>query len=316
MVGHIGPGLGFFAIGLWHLINHINFYFQNTTTYVSLPWFPSSFTRYLELYLIMAGSCGSIAMELFIGPANHQPFDPSDWSIPSYHLHNFEHASISLTFLLYAVFALLLDKYQFQATTAKSPNPKPNTSMALLLAAAAFSQQLLMFHLHSTDHMGVEGQYHWLLQLIIGVSLVTTILGIEYRRSFVVGFARSSSIMFQGVWLFVMGIMLWTPKFIPKGCFMNMEEGHLVVRCHEEEDLHRAKSLVNIEFSWYLAGFLVLVMAIYLFLSRKHSYASLELEYTPLQNPSDLESQRYKVGESQSFVVTGQETKGVVDLER
>ncbi|KAJ6944680.1 hypothetical protein NC652_009896 [Populus alba x Populus x berolinensis] len=43
-----------------------------------------------------------------------------------------------------------------------------------------------------------------------------------------------------------MGYALWTPSLIPKGCFINLEEGHQVVRCHGEEALHRAKSLENL----------------------------------------------------------------------
>ncbi|KAL0369920.1 UNVERIFIED_CONTAM: hypothetical protein Sangu_0310100 [Sesamum angustifolium] len=79
-------------------------------------------------------------------------------------------------------------------------------------------------------------------------------LGIGYPKSFLNSFVRSISIVFQGVWLVVMGFMLWTPTLIPKGCFMNLEEGHKVVRCHGEEALERAKSLVNIQFNWYVMG--------------------------------------------------------------
>ncbi|ESQ29954.1 hypothetical protein EUTSA_v10011951mg [Eutrema salsugineum] len=50
--------------------------------------------------------------------------------------------------------------------------------LTILAAAAAFTQELLLFHFHSTDHMGFEGQYHLILQLIIFVSLLTTLMGI------------------------------------------------------------------------------------------------------------------------------------------
>lgn len=61
-----------------------------------------------------------------------------------------------------------------------------------------------------------------------------------------------------------MGFMLWTPTLIPKGCFMNLEEGHKVVRCHGEEALERAKSLVNIQFSWYVVGITIFALTLYL----------------------------------------------------
>ncbi|KAG5630184.1 hypothetical protein H5410_001901 [Solanum commersonii] len=95
-------------------------------------------------------------MELFIGPSKQQHFD-SDGTIPSYHLHNFEHANISLTFFVYPSFSILFDKI--------IPSTSAQNGLTLFLGAVAFGQEFLLFHLHSTDHMGVEGQYHWLLQV-------------------------------------------------------------------------------------------------------------------------------------------------------
>eukprot|EP01018_Ginkgo_biloba_P036194 Gb_08380 [translate_table: standard] len=65
-----------------------------------------------------------------------------------------------------------------------------------VMAAFAFNEELLLFHLHSTDHMGVEGQYCWLLQLIVGVSLSYTPLEIPCRNSIVVVMVKSMSIVF------------------------------------------------------------------------------------------------------------------------
>ncbi|CAL9127104.1 unnamed protein product [Musa textilis] len=226
LVGHVAPGFGFLVIGLWHLFNHIKLHSMHPHSYCSPPWFPTSRLRHLELYLIIFGSLASISMELVIGPEKHNPFD-DDGTIPSNHLHNFEHASISLALLIYASFAIVFDRVK----------PRLRDEMTMLLAAAAFGQQLLMFHLHSADHMGMEGQYHWLLQTVIVVSLATTLLGVALPRSFLVSFVRSVSIAFQGLWFVVMGFMLWTPSLIPKGCFMNLEEGHMVARCHTDAAL-------------------------------------------------------------------------------
>jgi hypothetical protein len=65
-----------------------------------------------------------------------------------------------------------------------------------------------------------------------------------------------------------MGVMLWTPALIPKGGFLNYEEGHDVVRCRTDEALDRAKSLVNLQFSWYLTGTVVVVVIFYLQMSK------------------------------------------------
>ncbi|CAD6224809.1 unnamed protein product [Miscanthus lutarioriparius] len=178
LVGHVAPGAGFLLIGLWQLFSHI------------------------RLFLLRPGS---YAAPLVIGPEKHQPFD-DDGTIPPNHLHNFEHASISLALLLFA--AVTIHMYRVWAPMREA--------VSQLVAAAAFAQQLLIFHLHSADHMGVEAQYHWLLQTVIAVTLATTLLGIPYPRSFV-------------------------------GCFLNYEEGHEVVRCRTDEALYRAKSLVNLQ---------------------------------------------------------------------
>ncbi|KAF5819924.1 hypothetical protein HanRHA438_Chr02g0094481 [Helianthus annuus] len=311
LVGHVAPGFGFLVIGLWHLLNHIKLHVQNPKTYHSLPWFPSTKIRYLELFLIMVGCTMSIAMELVIGPDRHQPFD-TDGTIPSNHLHNFEHSFISLTFFVYAAFAIILDKFI----------PKAQYELTQLLASIAFGQQLLLFHLHSADHMGVEGQYHMLLQILILVSLITTLMGIGYKKNFVVSFIRSISIFFQGLWLMVMGFMLWTPSLIPKGCFLNLEEGHHVVRCHGDEALERAKSLVNIQFSWYLICVTIFAMSLYLAM---HKMNEGRIEYQSLtkydqyqeQLDEDIEAQKktIKLDESKSFL-SMEKSFAPVDMER
>ncbi|KAL0909724.1 hypothetical protein M5K25_020617 [Dendrobium thyrsiflorum] len=293
LVGHVAPGIGFLLIGIWHLFNNIKLFSLHPNTYRSLPWFPAPKLRRLELLLIAVGSSASIAMELVIGPSRHQPFD-SDFTIPSYHLHNFEHASISLTFLIYAGFAMALDR-------AAIPTAQALTN---LTAAAAFGQQLLIFHLHSTDHAGVEGQYHWLLQLVIAISFITTLMAISHPCSFVIAFVRSTSISLQGLWLIVMGYALWTPTLIPKGCFMNDEDGHYVVRCRSDGELHRAKSLVNIEFCWLLSAVVAFSLLCYLFLSRKYEKES-EYESIEEEEIEDLElgkKSNRKLEESDSFV--------------
>jgi len=163
-IGHVVPGSGFLLIGLWHLFSTIRNYTQSPWDFHTRPWFPARFGRgklkYMELVAIIAGSCLSILAELFIGPRRHQPL-ADDWSIPQEHLNNFEHSSISLFFLIYASVALYAEVRQLTV---------PPGALHVI-AALAFSQELLLFHLHSADHMGAEGHYHWLLQLIIAVSL-------------------------------------------------------------------------------------------------------------------------------------------------
>ncbi|KAI3450872.1 hypothetical protein Pfo_007537 [Paulownia fortunei] len=266
--GHVAPGLAFCIIGLWHLFNHTKLHAINPKSYTSLPWFPTSRARYLELYFIMFASFTSIAMELFIMPHRHQPLD-HDATIPSNHLHNFEHANISLSIFTYALFAVVLDKLA----------PPARSALTHMLGAVMLAQELLLFHLHSTDHMGLEGQYHWLLQIVIFTSLATALLSINYSKSFLLSFARSLAVFCQGVWLIVIGYMLYTPRLIPKGCLMSIEDGHYVVNCHGKEALERAKSLANILFSYYVVGMSIFGVLFYLVVMKLHSSKEVEYKY-------------------------------------
>ncbi|CAO2169337.1 unnamed protein product [Urochloa humidicola] len=182
------------------------------------------------------------------GTAPH-PYNP-DFTIPSYHLHNLEHASISLALLIYAATPMLLD-------LARAPR---RDAVSLLAAAAAFAQELTLFHLHSADHDGIEGPYHMLLQGVAAVTLAATALGAAAPRSLAVSLVRSGSLVLQGAWFIAMGVMLWTPALLPRGCFLSREDGHDVARCREEGGaLARAKALVNLQFSWYLSATVVFV---------------------------------------------------------
>ncbi|KAF3437739.1 hypothetical protein FNV43_RR20495 [Rhamnella rubrinervis] len=277
LIGHVLPGFGFFLIGLWHLFNHIKLHALHPNSFVAPPWFPYPKFKYLELYFIMGGCLASIAMELFIGPDRHHPFD-TDGTVPSYHLRNFEHSSISLAFFTYAAFAIVLDRIR----------PKSQHGLTHFLGAIAFTQEFFLFRLHSTDHMGLEGQYHLLLQFVVVVSLITALMGIGCPKSFIVVFVRSLSIFFQGVWFMVTGFMLWIPGFVPKGCALKDEDGHLIVRCSGEEALTRGKSLVNIMFSWFLVG--IAIFGVYLYLVLIKIYGK-KVEYFSLKCEEDLQLQ-------------------------
>ncbi|CAI8605176.1 unnamed protein product [Vicia faba] len=276
MEGHEILGFGFFVIGLWHFFNHIKLHFLSSSSLKSYPstlWFPTKVSRYIELHFIIASCTIFIAMELFISPLHHQPFDPIDGSIPSNHLHNFEHSSMALSFLLYATFAIILDR---KITIAR----KTQNEVTHLLAAIAFTQEFLLIHFHSRDHMGLEGQYHYLLQVLIFICFATTLMGIGFPTSFLVCFVRSVGIIFQALWLMFMGFMLFTPGYQPKGCFMKLEGDQYVVRCSDPEALRRAVSLVNIYFSWFLIGVTVFAVSFYLVMAM--CYGGKTVEYVSL----------------------------------
>lgn len=286
-VGHILPGLGFLLIGLWHVVNILHCVATNPRAkFESRTWYPAfsscnsskagrragwrritSRLRHLELYLIAMGAALSISWELFIGPARHQPLD-DDWSIPPTHLNNFEHASISLFFLIYALAALVAD-----ATSDSAPDPDPASTPGGLrgglhaLAALVLAQELLLFHFHSADHMGLEGHYHWLLQLVVAAGAGALALEVKLRDMAVLSLARALSVAFQGLWFINMALVLWVPAFTPKGCAMAVhpEWGHRApsVSCVDDGATFRAKALANLQFTWLLAAAVLFTLLLY-----------------------------------------------------
>lgn len=108
---------------------------------------------------------------------------------------------------------------------------------------------------------------------------------------------------------------------------MHSEEGHHVVRCAGEESLHRAKSLVNLQFSWFLIGMAIFGLSLYLVLVKIYGqnveYFSLGLkeeeEEGGEEDSYDVESQKKSkgtIGNSGTFVGMGKSGLGPMDMER
>ncbi|KAI3448847.1 hypothetical protein Pfo_005512 [Paulownia fortunei] len=282
-LGHVSLGFAFLIIGLWHLFNCIKLHSLHPKSYLTLPWFPVSRLRYFEPITIMLVTTAFISMELFVG---RKPIAP-DGTIPSKNLRHIEHSIMALSFFVYAFFSILFDRIA----------PPAQHGLVHFLQAIAFGQQLLILHLHSTDHMGIEGQYHWLLQIVTFISLITTLLAIGYPRSFLSSFVRAFSVVFQGVWLIVTGFMLWTPEWIPKGCFLKSELGHDAVLCHGDRALDRAKALVNIQFGLYLIILTMLSMTLYLVLIKL--YPQEKVEYQSITKFEEQDEGDYNLGDQQ-----------------
>lgn len=297
-IGHILPGAGFLAVGLWHLFNHIRLFSLRPDAYVAPVWFPAPRVRHLELILVIAGSAVEFSMEMFVDHSTILPFD-ADGSIPSDRLHNHEHAIICLALLVYAASALHLDRVRARC----------RDMLSLLLVAVVFAQELLVFHFHSTDHAGVEGQFHWLLQLVVAACLATALLGIGFPRSFAVSLVRSACITFHGVWLMVIGAMVWVPSHVPKGCSLVEEDGRDTVRCHTKASLHRAKALANLQFGWYLSFMTVLVVALYLYVCKRYP---AEPAYVRLPEAGEQEEHLQRKCEA---VCGGDDVHGFTSLE-
>ncbi|KAK4744980.1 hypothetical protein SAY87_011292 [Trapa incisa] len=131
-----------------------------------------------------------------------------------------------------------------------------------VLASSVFGQELFL-HFHSTDHVGIEGQYHCLLQLIVLVSFLSAVTVTLSPTSFPASLLLAISVVFQGLWFMNMGFVLWVPELVPRGCALQtIEHGERTVTCSSRDAYLRAHALANLQFSWILFTVLVITASL------------------------------------------------------
>ncbi|KAK9124972.1 hypothetical protein Scep_013818 [Stephania cephalantha] len=272
-VGHLVPGLTLALLGLWHIYNIIRAHLLKGKAgciyRFNYPFKSILFEfKHLELILIFSFSILTIVLQIFDYPQLKFSFK----------CDNFEHATMFLHLAIYAGVALSVELMAY--------SPGIFRGLVGVLVISVFSQELLLLHYHSVDHVGLEGHYHWLLQLIVVASLVSAVAMTSSPSSFTAAFVLSTSVVFQGCWFMNMGFTLWNPSFVPKGCAMRMDSDdnmHGAVACDTAEATGRAKTLANLQFSWILGGILIFTASLCLALGGKFVNTRRLSEYEQLQ---------------------------------
>ncbi|KAL5562533.1 hypothetical protein UlMin_032280 [Ulmus minor] len=274
-VGHIVPGLALALLGLWHAVNTIRSYFlkgpANFTIRYWYPWNgPLPKLKHTELIFLLSFSLFAILMQILDYPFLHFAFK----------LNNFEHATMFLHLAIFSGFSLCAELIQSLHILS---------GVVGVLAASVFSQELFLLHFHSADHVGLEGHYHWLLQLIVFISLVAALAATFFPSSFPAALILSNSVVFQGCWFMNMGFFLWIPKFVPAGCIARLPEGSGddmlgAVICATREAVLRARALANLQFSWILAAIFIFTGCICLKLAGRCKPRDIPVDYEQLQN--------------------------------
>ncbi|GLT43073.1 hypothetical protein SLA2020_170460 [Shorea laevis] len=265
-VKHLVPGLALTLLGLWHTIKTVTAYcLKGPSKFTARFWYPFdcpvSVLKHLELIFILFFSLIAIFMQVLDLPFLRFAF----------RLDDFEHASMFLHLAIFAGFTLAAELTNSSGILY---------GVSGVLAASVFSQELFLLHFHSTDHVGLEGHYLWLLQLIVLVSFMAAIAAASFPTSFPAALVLPISVAFQGCWFMNMGFMLWVPELVPKGCFTQLDEG--AVTCESAEAGLRARALANLQFSWTLAGILTLTGFTCLKFSRKCTSGGQCTEYEQL----------------------------------
>ncbi|KAL8553304.1 hypothetical protein ACS0TY_001830 [Phlomoides rotata] len=272
--GHLVPGLALASLGLWHTINTIHLYFlKGSNKFILRFWYPlkSPLLRkleYLELILVFSFSIFAILVQILDFQHFHFSFE----------LDNIEHATMFLPLVIFTSFTFLSE------LTNLSPNM---IGVSGILVASIFGQELFLLHYHSTDHVGLEGHYHWLMQLIVCVSLLASLCATASPSSFPAALILSISVAFQGCWFINMGFMLWVPDFFPRGCGTqamnpNSSSMHGAVVCGTHEADSRARALANLQFCWIFSSILVLTVSVCMCFGRLRRQRKQSAEYEQL----------------------------------
>lgn len=203
-----------------------------------------------------------------------------------FELHNVEHATMFFQLVIFTSFTL------YSEWTHLSEN---FLTISCILVVSIFGQELFLLHYHSTDHVGLEGHYHWLMQLIVCISFLAALYATASPSSFPAALTLAISVVFQGCWFINMGFMLWLPDFVPRGCTtqsMNSSSNnmHGAVVCETTEADSRARALANLQFCWILSLILVFMVSSCIAFGRQVSRRRQSLDYERLSTPGAHDS--------------------------
>ena len=135
--------------------------------------------------------------------------------------------------------------------------PLPDGSF-FVVAAMAFTAEFLLFYFHSTNHAGLEGRYHEILDLLIGLCVVCALLSAAYPENFVVDILSGMAITLQGAWFYLIAFTLYGP-LMPEGCIDDHDE----IICEGDSFEARGESLAQIQLAALVPCVWVLVLVAY-----------------------------------------------------
>ncbi|KAJ7953361.1 Transmembrane protein 45B [Quillaja saponaria] len=261
--GHALPGTLFLLVGMWHIWSSVVRYASNPKTFRVRVWNPvpcfDGRLRYLELYVIAIGAFLDMCIELLY--STHLKFFVDGVLNPS-HMNDFEHSGMLFMFFIFSVVSLLSEKTRFL--------PLPEGTLCLI-SATAFSAEYLLFYFHSTTHKGLEGYYHLLLVFIVGLCILSTVVGALLPTSFPVDLCCGIAITLQGIWFYQTAFVLYGPM-MPDGCRLKDNN----VSCHSIESAVRGEMLANVQLFLEVLGILVAVVVSYGFAASRYGNSDLK----------------------------------------
>ncbi|KAK9120386.1 hypothetical protein Syun_018003 [Stephania yunnanensis] len=260
--GHVLPGTLFMAIGIWHVWSCLVRFVTDPRSFRVRVWSPvqgfDGKFKYLELYVVAIGAFVDLCIELLY--STHLRFFVDGVLNPS-HMNNFEHSGMLFMFFVFGVAALISQKTRYL--------PLPDRALCLI-AAAAFCAEYLLFNFHSTTHKGLEGYYHLLLVILIGLCIVTTVTGAIFPTSFLVDLSCGIAITLQGLWFYQTAFTLYGPM-MPDGCQRNNDK----ISCRSADSEVRGELLANSQLFFMVFGVFTAILVAYSFAASRYGHPEL-----------------------------------------